>query len=152
MGWGSVRTNFRLFRTIFGKVETQIPNSFRKSRPRTASQAKPPQGKWSYTDPLIMRFSSKCVTEGRKPLTFLSNFNLFRKIFEFFLKKRFSILSRLRRVWLGSCAWNPRIPGSENCSWIQEIWDPRSFAIPAWWHRGVTVVSPFVFQRKHVCV
>merc|ERR1712185_841977 len=58
MGRGSVRAILCTFRT---NLSPQIPNSFRRSRPHTASQAKPLQGKWSYTDPLFMRFSSKSV-------------------------------------------------------------------------------------------
>ena len=61
VGWRHFRTNFCLFSTILEKSSPQFPNSFRKSRSHTASQAKPLQGKWSYSDPLFMRFSSKSV-------------------------------------------------------------------------------------------
>ena len=64
VGWRPFRTNCCLCSTILGKVESQIPNSFRKSQPHTASQAKVLCGKYSYTDPLFMRFSEKSVTEG----------------------------------------------------------------------------------------
>ena len=96
MGSGSDWTIFCVFGQILDKSGPKIPNSFRKSRPHTASQAKVPCRKWSYTDPLVMRFSKKCVTEDPKPLTFLSNFNFFERIGKFFLKKLFFILSRLR--------------------------------------------------------
>ena len=72
-----------------------------------ACQAKVLCGKWSYTDPLIMRFSKKCVAEGRKPMTFLSNFNFSQRIGKFFLKHMLFILSRLRRVSPWSCVWDP---------------------------------------------
>ena len=80
------------------KVESQIPNSFRKSRPHTASQAKPPNRKLSHTNYLFMRFSIKRVTKSRKSVIFLSVFNFFEKVGSFFLKNLFFILSRLRPV------------------------------------------------------
>ena len=48
-----------LFVNFGPNLSTQFPNSFRKSQPHTASQAKTLQGKWSYIDPLLIRFSSE---------------------------------------------------------------------------------------------
>ena len=64
VGWRPFRTIFCLFSTILEKWSPQIPNSFRKSQPHMASQAKVLCGKLSYTNPLFMRFSKKSVTEG----------------------------------------------------------------------------------------
>ena len=79
VGWRPFRTIFCLFSTILEKSGPQIPNSFRKSQPHTASQDKVLCRKLSYTDPLIMRFSKKCVTEGRKPMLFFSIFQYLSK-------------------------------------------------------------------------
>ena len=92
---------FVFFGQFSDKSGPKIPNSFRTNWPHTASQAKVPCRKWSYTDPLIMRFSKKCVTEGRKPLTVLSNFTFSEIIGTFLLKKLLFILSRLGWVSTG---------------------------------------------------
>ena len=84
VGWHQFWTIYCLFSTILEKPGPQIPNSFRKSGPHMASQDKVLCRKLSYTDPLIMRCSSKSVKKGRKPLTFLNSFNFFRKIRELF--------------------------------------------------------------------
>ena len=78
---------FRLFWTIFRPPSSQIPNSFRKSRPHTASPAKPPCRKWSHTNYLSMRFSIKRVTKSRKNVIFLSVFHIFEKVGSFFFEK-----------------------------------------------------------------
>ena len=119
-----MKLGFDQFSTFLDKSGPRIPNSFRKSRPHTASQGKVLCRKWSYTDPLLMRFSKKSVTEGRKTLTFLSNFNFVERIGKFFLKNLFFILIRLRWVSLGSCVLDPRILGSQN-SGIPESWHPK---------------------------
>ena len=48
-----------LFVNLWPNLSTKFPNAFRKSQPHIASQGKPLQGKWSYIDPLLIRFSSK---------------------------------------------------------------------------------------------
>ena len=83
-GLTSISDNFG----IFGSWISEIPNnSFRKNGPRAASQAKPPCRKWSHTDYLFMRFSKKRVTKSRKPLIFLSDFNVFEKVGSVFFEK-----------------------------------------------------------------
>ena len=76
-----------LFLTILEKSSPQISNYFRKSQSYTASQAKPLQGKWSYTDLLYIGVSSKVAD--------LLVYTCFR---ELFLKNMFFILRRLRPV------------------------------------------------------
>ena len=82
--WRAFLSNFHVFETHLGQLESQIPNSFRKSRPRTASHAKPACRKWSHTNYLSMRFSIKRVTKSRKPMIFRSVFNFFEKVCSFF--------------------------------------------------------------------
>ena len=77
--------------TLLDKSSPKIPNSFRKSKPHMASQAKVLKGKLSYTDPLHIRFSSK-----------VADLLVYTCFCELFLNKLFFILRELRSVslWL----------------------------------------------------
>ena len=69
-GMASISDKCLSFSTILEKSGPQIPNSFRKSQPHTASQAKVLCRKWSYTDPLIMRVFEKMCHRGPKTFDF----------------------------------------------------------------------------------